>query len=199
MQTMMATLPAEAPRARVLLVESAVSALAALLAVTLHLRLWRARWNEPFALGGDASFYLMEVRSLGRFGTYLSSPSLGWPFGQSVHDLPQGVDNFHWLILKVLYVVSGTTGGAVNLFYVLSSCAVAAMTMILAGLLAYPSLSQAQEQGTEPGQEAEPAAPTAPSGSGLPVPRFVSLKSDRVNLRNGPSRVRRARNAMSRR
>lgn len=31
---------------------------------------------------------------------------------------------------------------------------------------------------------AQPAA--APSGSGLPVPRFVSLKSDRVNLRNGP-------------
>jgi SH3-like domain-containing protein len=26
----------------------------------------------------------------------------------------------------------------------------------------------------------------APVGSGLPVPRFVSLKSDRVNLRNGP-------------
>lgn len=25
-----------------------------------------------------------------------------------------------------------------------------------------------------------------PSGSGLPVPRFVSLKSDRVNMRNGP-------------
>ncbi len=72
----------------------------------------------------------MEVRSLGRFGSYLSSPNLGWPFGQSVHDLPQGVDNFHWLILKVLYVVSGTTGGAVNLFYVVSSCAVAAMTMI---------------------------------------------------------------------
>lgn len=27
---------------------------------------------------------------------------------------------------------------------------------------------------------------SAPTGSGLPVPRFVSLKSDRVNLRNGP-------------
>jgi SH3-like domain-containing protein len=26
----------------------------------------------------------------------------------------------------------------------------------------------------------------APLGSGLPLPRFVSLKSDRVNLRNGP-------------
>jgi hypothetical protein len=124
-------LPAQPPRARVLITEAVVAALAALLAVTLHLRLWKARWSEPFALGGDASFYLMEVRSLGRFGTYLSSPNLGWPFGQSVHDLPQGVDNFHWLILKVLYAISGTTGGAVNLFYVLSSGAVAAMTMLV--------------------------------------------------------------------
>jgi phosphoglycerol transferase len=127
-------LPAESPRPRVLVAESAGAALVSLIAVTLHLRLWRARWSEPFALGGDASFYLMEVRSLGRFGTYLSSPNLGWPFGQSVHDLPQGVDNFHWLILKVLYAVNGTTGGAVNLFYVLSSCAVAAMTMVVTRL-----------------------------------------------------------------
>lgn len=29
--------------------------------------------------------------------------------------------------------------------------------------------------------------PPAVAGSGLPIPRFVSLKSDRVNLRNGPS------------
>jgi len=37
--------------------------------------------------------------------------------------------------------------------------------------------------------QAVPAAqtPVTPSGSGLPVPRFVSLKSDRVNLRAGPS------------
>jgi phosphoglycerol transferase len=108
-----------------------VAAGAALIAVALHLQLWRARWSEPFAIGGDASFYLMEVRTLGRFGSYLASPNLGWPFGQSVHDLPQGVDNLHWLALKVLYAVSGTTGGAVNLFYVLSSLAVAAMTMVV--------------------------------------------------------------------
>jgi SH3-like domain-containing protein len=34
------------------------------------------------------------------------------------------------------------------------------------------------------GVRADDAAPAA--GSGLPVPRYVSLKSDRVNLRNGP-------------
>ncbi len=34
---------------------------------------------------------------------------------------------------------------------------------------------------------AAPAAQAAPAGkSGLPLPRFVSLKSDRVNLRQGP-------------
>ncbi len=31
-----------------------------------------------------------------------------------------------------------------------------------------------------------PAAQNFPGASGLPVPRFVSLKSDRVNLRKGP-------------
>ncbi len=30
------------------------------------------------------------------------------------------------------------------------------------------------------------AAPTGKSESGLPIPRFVSLKADRVNLRSGP-------------
>jgi SH3-like domain-containing protein len=34
--------------------------------------------------------------------------------------------------------------------------------------------------------EPAPPAPTPVTGSGLPVPRFVSLKVDRVNLRSGP-------------
>ena len=38
-----------------------------------------------------------------------------------------------------------------------------------------------------PAPAAQPDTPAAPSGSGLPVPRFVSLKSDSVNLRNGTS------------
>jgi SH3-like domain-containing protein len=36
------------------------------------------------------------------------------------------------------------------------------------------------------GARSEDAAPSFPGGSGLPVPRYVSLKSDRVNLRKGP-------------
>lgn len=36
------------------------------------------------------------------------------------------------------------------------------------------------------GARSENAAPSFPGGSGLPVPRYVSLKSDRVNMRKGP-------------
>ena len=34
--------------------------------------------------------------------------------------------------------------------------------------------------------QTNPPKPAFPGGSGLPVPRFVSLKSDRVNMRKGP-------------
>ena len=37
-------------------------------------------------------------------------------------------------------------------------------------------------------QAAESAAALQKGASGLPIPRFVSLKSDRVNLRQGPSK-----------
>lgn len=39
----------------------------------------------------------------------------------------------------------------------------------------------AQLAAAQPGGDA-----SVPAGSGLPIPRFVSLKSDRVNMRNGP-------------
>jgi len=49
--------------------------------------------------------------------------------------------------------------------------------MTVAALLAATALVSAQPTGT---------GSSFPGGSGLPVPRFVSLKSDRVNMRNGP-------------
>lgn len=55
-------------------------------------------------------------------------------------------------------------------------------TALPAGAQQPPSGAQAA---TAP--SAQPGAPSAtPSASGLPLPRFVSLKSDRVNLRSGP-------------
>ncbi|GGB40246.1 hypothetical protein GCM10011316_10400 [Roseibium aquae] len=47
--------------------------------------------------------------------------------------------------------------------------------LCLAAFLAFPAVPHAQTSETGP--------------SGLPLPRFVSLKSDRVNVRNGPERA----------
>lgn len=59
----------------------------------------------------------------------------------------------------------------------------------LAMLSALLGVGEASAGGAETPAPADPAAagPAAgSSGSGLPLPRFVSLKADRVNLRSGP-------------
>ena len=53
-----------------------------------------------------------------------------------------------------------------------SSLRIAAVALALAGLTCSGPAAQ--------------TGPPAVAGSGLPIPRFVSLKSDRVNLRQGP-------------
>lgn len=55
-------------------------------------------------------------------------------------------------------------------------CVMMTASLVLATLIAFAHAAHAQSA----------ADAAIPSGSGLPVPRFVSLKSDRVNLRNGP-------------
>jgi SH3-like domain-containing protein len=59
----------------------------------------------------------------------------------------------------------------------------AAGALLAAVVMVAPRAAIAQVQPASP-----PAAeaPGAVKGSGLPVPRFVSLKSDRVNVRQGP-------------
>src|SRR3546814_20543597 len=68
--------------------------------------------------------------------------------------------------------------------------------LLLAGLLltaplaVAPVLAQeepaAGEAETGPDGEAESARPAPPGRTGLPLPRFVTLRADEVNLRTGP-------------
>ena len=62
-----------------------------------------------------------------------------------------------------------------------AASAFAKLTALLA-LLIFNTIIVPVSRAAEPPAE----APAGQTGSGLPVPRFVSLKSDRVNLRNGP-------------
>jgi hypothetical protein len=113
------------PRWRTIVAEAISVAALTLAAVAVHLQLWRAAWREPWVRGGDADFYLMVARSLGQHGSYLHDPNLGWPFGQSLADLPEGGDNLHLLALRFLAFVTRGPAAAVNIFYLATFAAVA--------------------------------------------------------------------------
>jgi phosphoglycerol transferase len=112
------------------------------------LSLWRARWGEPFNYGGDAPYYALLVRTIGRYGTYLTNPHLGWPFGLNLADYPEGGDNAHWVTLAGLQALTGSAITAINVFYVATFATAAAsahlalrilgirrLTAVAAGLL----------------------------------------------------------------
>jgi len=106
----------------------------AMLAAVLVLRLWSAPLSVPYDYDGDAAFYLMEVQGLHEHGTYLTNPDLGYPYGQDTRDLPQGVDNLNWLVLRGLSIFGGPAV-AMNLFYLLTFGVIAAMAFAVLRLL----------------------------------------------------------------
>ena len=108
-------------------VEAGVVGLIAIVIAAIVLSVWNAHWHEPFAYDGDAMYYAMVVKTIGRYGTYLHNPHLGWPFGQNLADYPEGADNLNWFMLAVGQWLTGSAFTAMNFFYVASFGAVAAV------------------------------------------------------------------------
>ena len=115
--------------------------LGTLIVVAVHLRLWRAAWREPWVRGSDADFYLMLARGLGEHGSYLHNANLGWPFGQNLADLPHGSDNLHLLALRLLALLAGGPGAAVNLFFIGTFAAVAFTSHLVLRKLGFSRLA----------------------------------------------------------
>src|SRR5215218_6959649 len=90
-----------AVRLRVLAVEAGAVGLLAIALAGVLLSVWNAHWSVPFASDRDAMYYPMVAKTIGRYGTYLHNPHLGWPFGQNLADFPEGADNFNWFLLAV--------------------------------------------------------------------------------------------------
>jgi phosphoglycerol transferase len=97
-------------------VESFLVGTASLVSACVALQVWRASLRAPFTASGDGAFYLMLTRALGENGQYLTNPSLGYPNGQELQDLPHGADNLNLLLLR-LAAFTGQPGLALNLFY----------------------------------------------------------------------------------
>ena len=120
---------------RHLALDSTVIGGLALLILAVVYRLWDAHLAIPFSYLGpnrsplvyapDAPFYLMMDKGAIDHGWFLTIPSLGYPFGQSLHDIPQGLDNLNLLVLQVLGWVFGNPFMAVNVFFLLTFVGIA--------------------------------------------------------------------------
>jgi len=121
-------------RASRLVLASVVVGVIAVVAAVVVLRFWSAPLSVPYDYEGDAAFYLMEVQGLHEHGTYLTNPDLGYPYGQDTRDLPQGVDNLNWLVLRVLSIFGGPAV-AMNVFYLLTFGVIAGMAFAVLRLL----------------------------------------------------------------
>ncbi|MFZ4583944.1 MAG: hypothetical protein ACOYNI_01845 [Acidimicrobiia bacterium] len=131
------TPPPSATRRRVprLLIELLAVAVATVAILIPALQLWKANLSVPFvyaqterspySYAGDAPFYLMMSQGMQVHGTYLENPSLGWPNGQQLYDLPHGADNLNLLSVRILGALTGDPVAAVNLFFLLTFVTVA--------------------------------------------------------------------------
>jgi|SRR5215207_1217141 len=86
------------------------------------MRLWRAEIYIPFRYGGgDAAFFLMAIKSVLKHGWFLENPDLGAPSGQELYDFPVFAgDGFHFLVIKLLGLLSSDPAFVLNLYFLLS-------------------------------------------------------------------------------
>lgn len=117
-------------RTRQLAMDATLVAVAALGIFAVVYRLWDADLGIPFvylqpdaspySYAPDAAFYLMAVKGAIDHGWFLNNPSLGFPFGQALHEFPQGLDNLNLAVLQVIGWITGDVFVTVNLFFALT-------------------------------------------------------------------------------
>lgn len=142
--------PARPHRGRRLALELLAVAVATVVILVPALRLWNADLHvpfvysqtekDPYSYAGDAPFYLMLSQGMYEHGTYLENPSLGWPHGQQLYDLPHGADNLNLLTIKALATATGDPVAATNLFFLLTFVTVALSAYLVFRCLALSRL-----------------------------------------------------------
>lgn len=73
--------------------------LCSIIAVFFLFQLWSFHPFIPISYDGDGLLTLNGLRNIQLHGWYFSTPNLGAPFGQNLHDFPAVADNLHLLLL----------------------------------------------------------------------------------------------------
>jgi hypothetical protein len=67
---------------------------------------WREGVRVPFLYAGDGNFYALLVKNMITRGWYESTPLLGAPYGQKLHDFPLGTERLQPGVIKALALVT---------------------------------------------------------------------------------------------
>jgi phosphoglycerol transferase len=90
-----------------------------LLILTWVMKLWRADLKVPFAYFGDAVFFSAALKGGIEQGWWFHNISVGAPTGSNFYALP-AVDNFQFLLIKVISLFTTDYALTLNLFYLLT-------------------------------------------------------------------------------
>ncbi len=99
--------------------EYAGAVLLCLLLLTCVMKLWRADLKTPFAYFGDALLYSVATKGAIEHGWWLHNPNLGAPNGLKYGAYP-AIENFHFLLIKLISWFTGDHASTLNLFYLLT-------------------------------------------------------------------------------
>ena len=105
--------------------------------LTVVYRLWDAHWHVPFDYSGDAIPGAAFTKGMIENGWYLSNPRLAAPFTADYRDFPLGGENYHWLGLKTLGLVTGNYATALNLYFLLGFFAIALVAYFVVRYLGF--------------------------------------------------------------
>jgi phosphoglycerol transferase len=92
------------------------SGLGPLAVISYLMRLWAADLAVPFMYGGDALYYLGQIKGWLETGSYYVNSSIGAPGVSKMYDFPSA-DALNVALIWLLGLLSGGPGTAMNLFY----------------------------------------------------------------------------------
>jgi hypothetical protein len=94
----------------------------ALVCAAWALKLWTGSLAFPLRYGpiDDTKFYLMLVKTTLTHGWYQPTSDLGAPFGQTLYDFPQGVDNLNFALIRFIGLFTSDVAVATNVFFLLT-------------------------------------------------------------------------------
>jgi phosphoglycerol transferase len=97
----------------------AVAVLLCLIILIWLLKLWQVDLRAPLAYYGEANYNALLVKTTIENGWHLDNSAMGAPDGLNLRDVPMGDNNLHFVLIKLIGLITRNYGLTINLFFLL--------------------------------------------------------------------------------